>query len=290
MPACLLGQPGDLIRTAITIDGGQIGDGPNALAVDMGGAMVLPAFVDMHTHLDKGHIWPRSPNPDGTFMGALTTVGADRAARWTAEDVRRADGFLAALRPMPTAPARSARIWTASRRRTRSAFRVFARCAPNGQGRIDLQAACLIGGEAISRPTAPSAQTADIVADAWRRPGHGHLSPARRAGPHPRLLPHGRRARACRPISMWTRRCDPASNTLRLIAEAVLETGFRRAGRRRPLLFRLGDGRGRGAGDARPRGEGGAACGQPADVQPLPAGPPRRTAPRAGAASRWCTR
>ena len=40
--------------------------------------MVLPCFTDMHTHLDKGHIWPRAANPDGTFMGALTTVAGDR--------------------------------------------------------------------------------------------------------------------------------------------------------------------------------------------------------------------
>ena len=53
----------------------------------MNGALVFPAFVDMHTHIDKGHIWPRSPNPDGTFMGALTTVRADHA-HWTAEDLR----------------------------------------------------------------------------------------------------------------------------------------------------------------------------------------------------------
>jgi cytosine/creatinine deaminase len=54
----------------------------------MAGAMVFPCFVDMHTHLDKGHIWGRAPNPDGTFMGALTTVGADREANWSAGDVR----------------------------------------------------------------------------------------------------------------------------------------------------------------------------------------------------------
>src|SRR5664279_4119488 len=29
--------------------------------------MVWPCFVDMHTHLDKGHISPRAANPDGTF-------------------------------------------------------------------------------------------------------------------------------------------------------------------------------------------------------------------------------
>jgi cytosine deaminase len=50
---------------------------------------VWPCFVDLHAHLDKGHVWPRCPNPDGTFRGALTAVGADREARWTREDVRR---------------------------------------------------------------------------------------------------------------------------------------------------------------------------------------------------------
>jgi cytosine deaminase len=54
---------------------------------DLGGRIVLPAFVDCHTHLDKGHIWGRKPNPDGTFMGALNSVGEDRAANWNARDV-----------------------------------------------------------------------------------------------------------------------------------------------------------------------------------------------------------
>lgn len=60
---------------------------------DLFGQMVFPAFVDCHTHIDKGHIWPRKRNPDGTFMGALDAVGADREARWRAEDVRRRMDF-----------------------------------------------------------------------------------------------------------------------------------------------------------------------------------------------------
>jgi cytosine/creatinine deaminase len=52
------------------------------------GGLVLPRFVDIHTHLDKGQIWPRRPNPDGTFPGALASVQADREALWSAEDVR----------------------------------------------------------------------------------------------------------------------------------------------------------------------------------------------------------
>ncbi len=57
--------------------------------IDLDGRMVLPCFVDSHTHLDKGHIWERSPNPDGTFAGALTTTRKDAARFWQAEDVYR---------------------------------------------------------------------------------------------------------------------------------------------------------------------------------------------------------
>jgi cytosine deaminase len=63
-------------------------------AVNLAGRIVLPAFVDCHTHLDKGHIWPRMPNPDGTFMPArLTASEVDRMAFWTATDVRRRMDF-----------------------------------------------------------------------------------------------------------------------------------------------------------------------------------------------------
>jgi len=43
----------------------------------------------MHTHLDKGHIWQRSPNPDGTFVSAIEAVGADAQKNWNADDVYR---------------------------------------------------------------------------------------------------------------------------------------------------------------------------------------------------------
>jgi cytosine deaminase len=50
---------------------------------------VWPCFVDIHTHLDKGHIWERSPNPDGTFASALESAKADSETYWRAEDVYR---------------------------------------------------------------------------------------------------------------------------------------------------------------------------------------------------------
>jgi cytosine deaminase len=86
-----------LAEIDLTIDGAQIASvvpaGTETLdddlpALDLDGGLVLPRLVDIHTHLDKGHIWPRRPNPDGTFMGALENAGADREANWTAEDVR----------------------------------------------------------------------------------------------------------------------------------------------------------------------------------------------------------
>ncbi len=49
---------------------------------------VWPCFVDIHTHLDKGHIWERTPNPDGTFQGALKAAWEDIEV-WNSDDVYR---------------------------------------------------------------------------------------------------------------------------------------------------------------------------------------------------------
>ncbi len=61
----------------------------NTPEFDLRGGMILPCFVDMHTHLDKGHIWNRAPNPDGTFDSALRAVQQDAAQHWDAADVYR---------------------------------------------------------------------------------------------------------------------------------------------------------------------------------------------------------
>jgi cytosine/creatinine deaminase len=58
-------------------------------SIDLNGGIVWACFVDLHTHLDKGHIWNRAPNPDGTFQSALTAVKADAKKYWQAEDVYR---------------------------------------------------------------------------------------------------------------------------------------------------------------------------------------------------------
>ncbi len=119
-----------------------------APAVALAGAIALPAFVDCHTHLDKGHIWPRRPNPDGSFLGALTNVAADREAHWSAEDVRRrmdfslrcawAHGTGAIRTHLDSIGPQAAISWG-----------VFRETREDWRGRIALQAACLVGIEEV---------------------------------------------------------------------------------------------------------------------------------------------
>ncbi len=120
----------------------------SAEAIDLAGRIVLPCFVDCHTHIDKGHIWPRKPNPDGTFMGALNATGADRTARWSAEDVaRRMDFSLRSAYAHGTKALRTHLDSVAPQEEI--SWPVFETMREKWRGRIDLQAACLLGIEGV---------------------------------------------------------------------------------------------------------------------------------------------
>ncbi len=110
---------------------------------ELGGGMVWPGFVDLHTHLDKGHIWPRAENPDGSFAGALAATGADRVARWTAADIARrfefglrcayAHGTVAIRTHLDSAPPQHRITWP-----------LFAELRAEWAGRIALQGVAII--------------------------------------------------------------------------------------------------------------------------------------------------
>lgn len=111
---------------------------------DCGGGLVLPALVDVHTHLDKGHIWTRQENPDGTFIGALRAVSADRAAHWTVEEIRaRMDFALRCAYAHGTAAIRT-HLDSADGQR-QAVWPIFAELREEWRGRIELQAVALIG-------------------------------------------------------------------------------------------------------------------------------------------------
>jgi cytosine deaminase len=138
----------DVAHGAILIENGRIAamgavDAPgDAPSVDLHGGLVLPGFVDCHTHLDKGHIWARSPNPDGTFLGAITTVKTDREAHWSEADLRArmsfalrcayAHGTMAIRTHLDSLPPQADISWP-----------LFAEMRAEWKGRIELQASAL---------------------------------------------------------------------------------------------------------------------------------------------------
>ncbi len=120
-----------LVRLDIEIRDGRIarlaprGSAP-AGAVDLKGGLVWPGFVDIHTHLDKGHIWPRSPNPDGSFLGAASTTLERPRGPLVGGRCARSAWSSACAAPSRRAPSPSARTSTARRRRPTSPGRCMA--------------------------------------------------------------------------------------------------------------------------------------------------------------------
>ena len=109
VPACLVDDapraaaaaspdPGDgLLLLDVTVRDGRIAaispagtrrEDAGLPRMDLDRGMVWPVLAEVHTHIDKGHIWPRRRNPDGTRPAALAATAEDRAANWSADDVR----------------------------------------------------------------------------------------------------------------------------------------------------------------------------------------------------------
>ena len=74
--------------SSTTQGGAEDAQNGNSLVVDGRGRMCLPAFVDMHTHIDKSHTCERSRNENGSLSGADRST-CDDARFWTLEDAMR---------------------------------------------------------------------------------------------------------------------------------------------------------------------------------------------------------
>jgi cytosine/creatinine deaminase len=63
----------------------QVSD-TNSEIIDARGGFLLPTFVDVHTHLDKGLLFPRTGSPEGDLFAAIEVAANDRA-HWTPDDL-----------------------------------------------------------------------------------------------------------------------------------------------------------------------------------------------------------
>jgi cytosine deaminase len=192
-------------------------------AIDLDRGLVFPCFTDIHTHLDKGHIWPRRWNPDGTWDASLENVRADREANWSAEDVRRRMDF--ALRCAFAHGTSAIRTHIdSSGKQTSISWPVFGEMREEWRGRIALQASPLLLVDEIL----DDAVFADVLATVRR---YGDLlGTATRMGP---ALQPGldRLFRAAAEHSLdldfhvdETR--DPQAHSLKIVAETAIRHGF----------------------------------------------------------------
>jgi cytosine deaminase len=112
--------------------------------IDVGGRIALPLFVDCHTHLDKGHILPRTTGADGTFAAALAETKADRSRHWTSEDLTRRMEF--GLRCAYHHGTRAIRTHIDSLPpQDEISWPLVRELKEQWRDRIELQAACLFG-------------------------------------------------------------------------------------------------------------------------------------------------
>ena len=215
----------------ILIDDGRVASiGPVSVAIpagaavhDMDGGLVLPAFADIHTHLDKGHIWPRRPNPDGTWMNALLSVQADRERLWASEDVERrmefslrcayAHGTAAIRTHLDSNPPQHDISWA-----------LFEKMRERWAGRIELQAVSLVSPDILLDPGA-----LDVVARRTKAAG-GILGGAIAEHPDSKqamLNVVDKAGELGLELDLHTdETTNPAASSLLHLAEAVLETGY----------------------------------------------------------------
>jgi cytosine deaminase len=190
---------------------------------DLDKGLVLPAFVDIHTHLDKGHIWPRQQNPDGTWMGALLSVASDRERKWSAADVERRFDFAlrcayahgtAAIRTHLDSPLPQLGI----------TWDLFERMRAKWAGRIELQAVSITGPDTLVTPDELDAVARQVKASGgllggsvavYDRSKEAMLRVVERAG------------ELGLDLDLHTDETgDPSAHALLHLAEAVLETGY----------------------------------------------------------------
>ncbi len=131
-------------------------------SIDLRQGMVFPCFVDLHTHLDKGHISPRTPNPDGTFQRALAAVHHDAHQYWNVDDLYQRMNFGLKCSYAHGTQALRTHLDAAGPFATAS-FEVFQSLRETWRDRLHLQGVCLVSLDYFLTPAGE--KLADRVAD-----------------------------------------------------------------------------------------------------------------------------
>lgn len=218
------------------IDDGKIaailpsGSQSQAPVFDANGGQVWPPFADLHTHLDKGQIWPRASNKNGTIEVARATTRADTMAHWKEEDVRaRFEFALKSAYAHGTAAIRT-HIDCFVPGQASVSFKVFRELRDRWAGKIKLQASALVSTELYDDPA--NASLVDIIAESGARLGgitfrlSESEDPAILAERLDRLFAIAK-ARGLDVDLHVDETGSPASSTLVQIAEAVLRSNFK---------------------------------------------------------------
>jgi len=186
--------------------------------------IMIPCFVDLHTHLDKGQIWERSPNLDGTFQGALKGIYRDctENRKWSYEDLYRRMEF--GLRCSYAHGTRAIRIHLdCPPHQVETTFQVFKELQEKWKDKITLQAVSLVTLSYFET------KEGEIFADAVAELG-GLLGGIAHMVPEldnylARIISLAKERNLC--LDFHTdENSDPTSQTLRRVAEAVLQHDF----------------------------------------------------------------
>jgi cytosine deaminase len=232
------GEPAEhrLVLVDLMIDAGRIaaimpaGAETGCPVFDADGGQAWPPFADLHTHLDKGQIWPRAGNREGTLETARAAVRADTTAHWKAQDVEARFEFSLQCAYAYGTTAIRTHLDCLVPGQAEISFGVFRRLRDKWADRIKLQASALVSTDLYDVPE--NAALVNLIAESEGRLGgityrlSEHEDPAILDRRLDRLFEIAR-SRGLDVDLHVDETGATTSATLAQIAEAVLRSGFR---------------------------------------------------------------
>ena len=214
-------------KIAAMLPGGSESQAP---LFDVDGGQAWPPFADLHTHLDKGQIWARASNNEGTIEVARAKTRIDTLANWKQDDVRaRFDFALRSAYAHGTTAIRT-HIDCFVTAQASISFSVFRELRDRWAGRIDLQASALVSKDLYDDLS--NSSLVDLIAESGACLGgitfrlEESEDPALLAGKLDRLFAIAK-SRGLDVDLHVDETGSGASGTLAQIAEAVLRSNFK---------------------------------------------------------------